>query len=425
MGNCPTICCFRNIQIVNDYPVQINNKIESAKYNNYITQPNYSSLIFLQTRIKRYLNSKTYHSNEKLAANLLYNSNNNTITNSNINGINQHSFQKESTSNFISNLQRKNTGKEENYEHQKNINKIDLIEEQKLNFPKIILNKGTNMFQTDLFSKQKTINNEDPRNGPFDGKRRNYPILHKDSFSYEGEWKNGKRDGIGILIKKDIARFLGEFVENKVNGFGKLFFEESGDEYIGYWKDSQTNGIGIYNKRGLISYKGEWKKDKQNGFGVEKWPKFEYEAEDSNGNKEGYGIFNIKDAIYEGEMKDDNFNGIGTFIFKDKRKYEGEFVNNKTEGYGILTFPDGKIFGGRFKDDLEDGFGVFYTSKKIYIGFWQNMILEGEVIVIEGDKRKKQLWEQGKCYKNLPQDYEIVFEKYVDEIIKEKEFYMK
>ena len=133
---------------------------------------------------------------------------------------------------------------------------------------------------------------------------------------------------------------------------------------------------------------------------------------------------NIKDGIYKGQMKDGNMNGIGSFTFKDKRKYEGEFVNNKMEGCGILTWPDGKVFAGKFKDDFEDGFGVYYTSKKIYIGVWHNMLLEGETIVIEGDKRRKQLMEQGKCVKNLPQNYEIYFEKYVNDIIKLKDFYV-
>ena len=118
-------------------------------------------------------------------------------------------------------------------------------------------------------------------------------------------------------------------------------------------------------------------------------------------------------------------NGIGIFIFKDKRKYEGQFVNNKMEGYGITSWPDGKLFIGSFKDDLQNGFGIFYTSKKIYIGVWQNMLLEGEVIVVEGDKRKKQLWEQGKCYKNLPTNHEIYYEKHVDDIINQKIFFIK
>ena len=427
MGSCPEICCFRKIKIVNDYPVQIYDNTENAKYNSYSTQPNYSSLIFLQTRVKRYLNNKAYNSNEKLVSNLLYNQNNNIKTSSNLNIVN--TLQKESTAKFMTNFRQQSTGKEEYYENnnQKNINNVDFIEEQKLCFPKIILNKGSNMFQEDLFSKQEiksNKDNKDPRNRPLDGKRRKYPRLSQDIFSYEGEWKNGKRDGLGILIKKDVAIFIGEFTEDQVNGFGKLI-DESGDEYKGYWKKSKAHGIGIYNKKGVISYKGNWKNDNQSGFWIEVWPKLEYIGEYSNGNKEGYGVLNIRDGIYQGQMKDGNINGVGSFVFKDRRKYQGEFVNNKIEGYGILTWPDGKVFVGSFKDDLEDGFGIFYTSKKIYIGFWQNMILEGEVIVIEGDKRKKQLWEQGKCYKNLPQNYDIKFEKYVNEIIKQKDFYMK
>lgn len=423
MGNCPNICCLRNIKIVNDYPVQINS-IENSLYNSpYLNQPNYSLLIFLQTRIKRYLNNKAINNNEKLNANLLYNNQKiNFNTSSNINAINQTS------ANLIANIRQQTTDKDEIIENskiQKNVNKIEILEEQKLFFPKIILDKGANMFQEDLFSKQKIKNNsKDPRNGPFDNKKRKFPILYQDNFSYEGEWKNGKREGMGILIKKDVAKFIGEFIEDKVNGFGK-FINENGDDYLGYWKDSQFHGLGIYNKKKIITYKGWWKKDKHNGFGIEKWPKLEYTGDYINGNKEGYGILHIGDGIYEGQMKDGNMNGIGSFIFKDKRKYEGEFVDNKIEGFGILTFPDGKVFVGSFIDDLEDGFGVFYTGKKIYIGFWKNMLLGGEVIVIEGEKKKKQLWEQGKCYKILPQNYEICFEKYLDEIIKQKDIFME
>ena len=133
----------------------------------------------------------------------------------------------------------------------------------------------------------------------------------------------------------------------------------------------------------------------------------------------------MKDGIYEGEMRNGNIDGIGCFIFNDKRKYEGEFINNKIEGNGILSWPDGKIFVGSFKDDLQNGFGTFYTSKKLYIGIWQNMLLEGKVIIIEGDKRKKQMWEQGKCYKILPQSHEIFYEKFVNDIINQKNMYIE
>ena len=427
MGSYPDICCFRNQKIIKELAVDINNNNnEIANNSNYLTQPNYSSLLFLQARVKRFLNNKNYNSNT--------NQNNITTSNMSDNNIisntkNTFPLQNEPTAQFnnifFQNITEKDDN-EDNYKDENNINKIDIIDNKKIYFQNIILNKDLNMFQENLFSENALNyhNKKDPRNGPFDNQRKKYPKLIQNDFSYEGEWKNGKRDGIGILSKKDTVIFIGEFIENKVNGFGKLI-DENGDKYIGYWNDSQASGIGLYNKENIITYKGYWNNDKQHGFGIENWPKLKYIGEYLNGNREGYGVLDIKDGIYEGEMKNGNINGVGSFIFKDKRKYEGEFVNNRIQGHGILIWPDGKIFVGSFKDDLEDGFGIFYTTKKIYIGVWQTTLLEGEVIVIEGEKRKKQIWEKGKCYKNLPQNYKIYFEKYVDDIIKQKDFYVK
>ena len=158
MGSCPEICCSKNVKVVNDYPVQITNNIENKDYNNYLTQPNYSSLIFLQTRLKRFLNNKSYNSKMNLATNL-YNQNNNK------NSLNQVYLQKESTNNINTNFRQQTTDKEEYYENQNNQNRIDLIEEQKLYFPKIMLKKDINIFQKNIFSKPDINNNKDPRNG--------------------------------------------------------------------------------------------------------------------------------------------------------------------------------------------------------------------------------------------------------------------
>ena len=220
-----------------------------------------------------------------------------------------------------------------------------------------------------------------------------------------------------------MAKFIGYFIQDQVKGFGKLI-DNNGDEYIGYWNNSQANGVGIYTRKKIISYKGYWKNDRQDKFGIEEWPKFDYIGDYLNGVKEGIGIMNIKQGIYKGQMKGGNFNGIGKFVFNDKRKYEGEFMNNKMEGFGILYLPNNKIFVGHFKDDLQDGFGVFYTKKKIYIGFWQNMLLEGEVIIVEGNRRKKQIWDEGKLCKNLQSNYNIFFEKFLDDIINEKKCFI-
>ena len=118
-------------------------------------------------------------------------------------------------------------------------------------------------------------------------------------------------------------------------------------------------------------------------------------------------------------------NGIGKFVFSDNRSYEGEFKDNRIEGYGILKWPDGKIFVGEFKEDMQEGFGVFYSKKKIFIGLWKNGILEGDAIIIENDKIKKQFWEEGGPVENLANEQKIFFEKYLDDIISEKDFYLR
>ena len=49
---------------------------------------------------------------------------------------------------------------------------------------------------------------------------------------------------------------------------------------------------------------------------------------------------------------------------------------------------------------------------------WKNNKLDGNVIVIENGKYKKQFWENGKASKSLPIDAPIFFEKYMDKYIK-------
>lgn len=111
-----------------------------------------------------------------------------------------------------------------------------------------------NMLKNDPFLNKKGDNNKmenDPRDGPMDGIRRKFPKLMEDESTYEGEWKDGKRDGYGILCWGDESKFFGKFEDNKVAGYGKLWHDD--DVYKGYWKDFQAEGIGIYKtKKGHI-----------------------------------------------------------------------------------------------------------------------------------------------------------------------------
>lgn len=282
--------------------------------------------------------------------------------------------------------------------------------------------------------RSKTIFREDPfisspknltKNGTFpdprltkDNVRKDCPIIREGTSSYKGEWKDGKRDGLGVLTYKTVSKYIGNFKDNQVEGFG-ILEQEEGDIYKGNWKNSNTCGWGIYQTKKDAVYKGNWLNDKQNGFGIEAWPKGAcYEGEYENGNKEGIGILNFEiNGEYKGEFKGGSLNGIGVFEFKDGRKYKGMWKNNKMDGYGIISWPDTKLYEGEFVEDKKEGFGIFYSLKKIYMGIWRNSLLDGNVIIIEKDKIRKQIWQNGRASKNLPDNYNIKFEVYINEAI--------
>ena len=277
------------------------------------------------------------------------------------------------------------------------------------------------IFKNDAFRSgiRKSQYENDPRDAPNDNIRKKYPKIVEEQSSYLGEWKNGKRDGLGLLCWGSESKFMGYFIEDKVIGYGKLWHED-GDSYKGQWNNFQAEGWGIYHTKKGAYFRGEWEKDKQNGFGVEKWPRGSiFFGGYIDGNKNGIGVLNFESkAWYEGEFKNGIISGVGTFVFEDGRRYEGMWKNNKMDGYGVIIWPDENEFEGEFKEDKKEGFGICKMGKKIFMGIWKNNKLEGNVIIIEDGKYKKQYWEKGKALKSLSNDTYIFFEKYVDKYLK-------
>jgi hypothetical protein len=101
-----------------------------------------------------------------------------------------------------------------------------------------------------------------------DGVRNGYGIsISPDGKRYEGEWKDGKSNGHGVITWKNGKRFEGEFTADKWNGHGVLTYASgniiegdwvndvishvtktwvNGDKYVGDWKDNLPNGKGFY-----------------------------------------------------------------------------------------------------------------------------------------------------------------------------------
>ena len=413
MGICGNICNHDN-KLQREINVdQLNSPNRIITY--IANSKDYPQLIYLQLRIKRYLRKVRIKSKGNTKINL---SQSKQDTASNSRSL-------EAKANLISNFKDNAIGQN----IRNNITDKVLISQDP--FKSKVSNKNITrlsplMEQSDKSNQCTSVSNcntkvkvvsNDPRDQEHNNIRQMYPEIEEDGFTYIGEWKNGMRDGFGVLSLKDISKYIGEFKENVVFGFGILFDSEKGKS-VGYWDDFKANGLGYYISSNGCSSKGYWINDRLNGYGIETDLVARYEGEYSDGVQQGIGIKVIEErGTYIGEI-DESLYGIGMFVFKDGRKYEGEWKNNKLNGFGIISLPNKKSwFEGEFIDDKREGFGVFYSPKKIYVGMWKNSKLEGETIIIQDNIIKKQYWENGKVVKNLPNDYTIFYEKYIPEVI--------
>lgn len=84
---------------------------------------------------------------------------------------------------------------------------------------------------------------------------------------YQGDLKDGKRSGWGVLIWDNGDRYEGEFKNDKRHGKGKLVWA-NGEIYEGDFKDGRRTGQGIYYWQDGHRYDGGWLNDQPHGRGL-------------------------------------------------------------------------------------------------------------------------------------------------------------
>ena len=239
MGSCLGVCNSNYLKLKGDIIIEKNSDNETGKY---IETQYMKKVIYLQKSVKQYL--MKIKSRQKINNNIKENAKD--LNSSNKNSPRSKKNKSTKPPNSPSKKKKKNDKNDKNNKY------ITYDEDQSdsLLVPKInTALMDNNIFNDDPFRNKKRSNlnkiENDPRDGPFDGKRRKFPKIKEDQSSYEGEWKDGKRDGFGILCWGNESKFMGLFEEDKVIGFGKLWHDD-GDIYKGFWKDFQAEGIGQY-----------------------------------------------------------------------------------------------------------------------------------------------------------------------------------
>ena len=243
------------------------------------------------------------------------------------------------------------------------------------------------------------------------GKGKEY-FYYNDKLSFEGEYKNGKRDGKGKEYN-NVGKLLfeGEYKNGKRNGKGKeynisekLVFEgeySNGKKWNGKIFNSNNNNfeelkdgkgyIHNYYRNGKLKFEGEYLNgEKWNGKGFDKFGKEIYELKNGNGKVREFN--NNGRLEFEGEYLNGKRNGKGKENdYSGRLIYEGEFVNGIKFGVGksyINSYinPSWKkrfypsiIFEGDYINDKRNGKGKEYNHQK-------GLIFEGEYLY---DERKK------------------------------------
>ena len=281
--------------------------------------------------------------------------------------------------------------------------------------------------KTKFYSEKNVIKNEkfDFYSGQYDNNIYKYSglgtlIKQRKSSCYTGTFRYGKKEGFGIFYKhlteKHIVYYMGEFYQNKFNGFGiyieindNLFLMKKGNfdnkNFISgkYCKISYDNKIKILN---FIKYEGDFdEENKYNNYGhlikqtfnynekkevYEIENDYEYKGFFINGleNGKSYLKCNFKNKgyyyEYNGDFKNGLKNGYGIIKYSSDffiKSYEGFFLNDEQFNcYGIVNFKSGDKYEGFFNDDmLKDNVGLYYyydhESKKLndnYFGLFKN-----------------------------------------------------
>jgi len=176
-------------------------------------------------------------------------------------------------------------------------------------------------------------------------------IFQEANGTYEGEWKENNKEGLGKKAFTDKSIYMGNWKNNMKEGQGVYMWQDN-TKYVGQWKEDKYHGYGLKSWSDGDQYEGSWKEDKKHGKGNYKW---------SNGDK------------YEGEWEEDKQHGRGHFMWATGVQYVGNFKENmRNDNHAVLTWPNGDKYEGGFKDNVIEGEGRYsHASGDRYIGEWK------------------------------------------------------
>lgn len=70
-------------------------------------------------------------------------------------------------------------------------------------------------------------------------------MIYANENIYEGQWHEGKRNGYGVLTKRNGDHFEGHWVNDMREGQGSYFYHDKNKLFVGEWVNDQPK-TGVY-----------------------------------------------------------------------------------------------------------------------------------------------------------------------------------
>ena len=161
------------------------------------------------------------------------------------------------------------------------------------------------------------------------GKLNGQGIENSEKLKYEGEFLKGLKNGEGKLVSQN-EKFTGSFLKDKKHGNGIVRYLKDGNTYEGEFANGKLNGIGCFMWKNGESYTGNFVNNEMHGKGLYEWTNGDvYEGDYEKGLKSGKGKMIWYDGkIFEGEFMNNKPVGEARF---SSTKGKSSVVNMDTK----------------------------------------------------------------------------------------------
>lgn len=240
---------------------------------------------------------------------------------------------------------------------------------------------------------------------------------------YVGEWKSGKRNGIGKLTCVNGDYFEGRWRNDEFfSGKGRKT-DENGNVYEGDWEYGEFNGQGTKTNANGNMYRGTWR----NGVFLSGQVQLtseepQYVGGWKRGQPHGIGKETYKNGnCFEGIWEDGEFISGKVSLTYQGSQYDGEWRIDKPHGQGKATYENEDCFEGIWEDGQfvsgiekrsenglllevmwDGGYEVStkrskkYADGRIYFGCWENRKFHGQGrLTYKNENYQEGEWNKG------------------------------